>query len=80
MPTNAGKSGSTLWGELEGGRLDGISGTIGFPLERRVSLMLTMIQRLLGGWAFALAFRRGSPAWTCPILQLQLCLHADGAK
>ena len=70
MPTNAGKSGSTLSGEFWGGRLDGVSGTLGFPLERRVSVMLvtmlisamgvnrTLLQRLLGGWAFALAFRR----------------------
>ena len=53
-----------------GGRLDGMSGTLGFPLERRVSRMLTtmltaavgvnrtLLQRLLGGWAFALTFRR----------------------
>ena len=70
MPTNVGKSGSTLSGEFWGGRLDGVSGTLGFPLERRVPLMLvtmlisavsvnrTMLLRLLGGWAFALAFRR----------------------
>ena len=56
--------------ECLGGRLDGISGTLGFPLEPRVSLMLTtmliaavgvsrtLFQRLLGGWSFALAFRR----------------------
>ena len=37
MP-NAGKSGSTLAGEFQGGRLDGVSGTLGFPLTRRVSL------------------------------------------
>ena len=64
MPTNAGKSGSTLSGEIWGGRLDGVSGTLGFSLERRVSLMLvtmltsavgvnrTLLRRLLGGWAF----------------------------
>ena len=56
-------------GIILGGRLECISGTLGFPLERRVSLMLitmlvaavgvnrTLLQRLLGGWAFALAFR-----------------------
>ena len=33
MPTNAGKSG-TLSGEFWRGRLDGVSGTLGFPLER----------------------------------------------
>ena len=64
MPTNAGKSGSTLTGEFWRGRLDGVSGTLGFPLERRVSRMLhrddwspatganrTLLQRLLGGWS-----------------------------
>ena len=52
------------------GRLDGVSGTLGFPLERRVSLTLTtmmvaavgvhrtLLHRLLGGCAFALAFQR----------------------
>ena len=34
MPTNARKSGSTLVGEFWRGRLDGVSGTLGFPLER----------------------------------------------
>ena len=70
MPANAGKSGSTLAGEFWGGHLDGVSGTIGFHLERWVSLMVitmlisavgvnrTLLRRLLGGWAFALAFRR----------------------
>ena len=70
MPTDAGKSGSTLAGEFWGGRLDNVSGTLGFPLARRVSLMLnpmlaaavgvsrTLLQRLLGSWGFALAFHR----------------------
>ena len=70
MPTNAGKSGRTLSGDFCRGRLDGVSGTLGFPLERRVSLMLvtmlisamgvnrTLLRRLLGGWAFTLGFRR----------------------
>ena len=68
MLTNAGKSGSTLAGECWRGRLDGVAGTLGFPLARRASLMLismlvavgvnrTLLQRLLGGKAFALAFR-----------------------
>ena len=77
MPTNAGKAGSTLAGEFWGGRLDGVSGTLAFPLGRRVSLMLitmlvaavgvnrTLLQRLLGGWAFALAFRRLVSASFC---------------
>ena len=55
-----GFSGSTLTGEFWEGGLDGISGTLGFPLERRVSLMLT--QRFLEGWAFALAYRREASA------------------
>ena len=70
MPTNAGKSGSTLSGEFWGGLLDGVSGTLGFPHERRVSLMFvtmqisamgvkrTLLRRLLGGGRFALASRR----------------------
>ena len=70
MPANAGKSGSTLSGEFWGGQLDGVSGTLGFFLERRVSLMLvtmlifavgvhrTLSRCLLGGWAFGLASRR----------------------
>ena len=57
---------AVLWG----GWLDGVSGTLGFPLERRVSIILvmmlnsavgvnrTLLRRLPGGWAFALAFRR----------------------
>ena len=68
MPTNGEKSGSTLSGEFRGVLLDGVSGTLGFPLERQVSLMLvtmlvsavgvnrTLLRRLLGGWALALAF------------------------
>ena len=72
MPTNAGKSGSTLTEKFWGGHLDGVAGTLGFTLERRVSLVLitglvtakganrTFLQRLLGGWAFALAFRAKS--------------------
>ena len=68
--THAGKSSSTLSGRVLGGRLDGTSGTLEFPLECRVSLMLTtmlvaavgvnrtLLRRLVGGWAFALAFRR----------------------
>ena len=70
MPTNAGKSGGTLPGEFWRVRLDGVSGTLGFPLTLRLSLMLIsmlvaamgvnrmLLQRLLGGWALALAFRR----------------------
>ena len=49
---------------------DLVSGTVGFFLERRVSLLLitmlvaavgvnrTLLRRILGGWAFALACRR----------------------
>ena len=39
MPTIADKSGSTLSAEFWGERLDGVSGTLGFPRERRVSLV-----------------------------------------
>ena len=50
--------------------MDGVSGTLGFPLERRLSLLLTTmliaavgvnedaLATPLGGWAFAVAFRR----------------------
>ena len=49
MHTNAGKAGSTLSGEFWSGRLDGVSGTFGFPLERRVLLMLvTMLISAMG--------------------------------
>ena len=70
MPTNAGKSVSAHSGEFWGGPLDAVSGALGFPLERWVSLMLitmliaamganrALLRRLLGGSAFALAFRR----------------------
>ena len=63
MLTNAGKSGSTLKGEFWRGRLERVAGTRGFPLERRVSLMLTCRRKsdsLAGppGRAFVLAFRR----------------------
>ena len=54
--------------EFWGGHLGGVAGTLGFPLERRVSLMLiTMLIAAVGAnrtllqlrlWAFALAFRR----------------------
>ena len=61
MRTNVGKSGITLSAEFWRGRLDGVSGTLGFSVERRVSLMIitmlvaavgvnrTLLQRLLGG-------------------------------
>ena len=70
MPTSAGKSGSTLAGEFWGGHLDGVAGTLGFPLERRVSLMLitmlvaatgvsrTLLQRLFGACTVIIAFLR----------------------
>ena len=70
LPSNANK-GSTLSVEFWGGRFDGISGTLGFALERRVPLMLTtmltaavgvnrtLLQRLLRRWAFVPTFRRG---------------------
>ena len=70
LPTNAGKSGSTLAGEFWGVRLDGVSGTQGFPLALLLLLMLIsmlvaamgvnrmLLHRFLGGRAFALALRR----------------------
>ena len=65
MPTNAGKSGSTVSGELSGGRLAGVS--LGRPFESRISPMLVtmlaaavglsrmFLRRLLIGRVFALA-------------------------
>ena len=90
---NVGKSDSTLSGEFWGGHFDGVAGTLGFPLERRVSLTLitmliaavgenrTLLQRLLGGWAFAsLSGEKCSPASMCPTLEPRLCLQADDVK
>ena len=76
MPTNAGKSGKAAhsWENSGEDRSTAFSGTLGSPLERHVSLMLvtilisamgvnrTFLRRLLGGWAFALAFRREASA------------------
>ena len=93
MPPNAGMSGSTLAGEFWGGRLDGVSGTIGFPLERRVSLVLstvlvaavganrTLLQRPWEGGHSPLLFcEKYSPDSTCPTLQPPLCLQADDVE
>ena len=72
MPTHAGKAGTTITGDFGGGRVGAISGTLGFALERRVSLMLTtmliavvgvnrtLLQRFLRGWAFTLRVLAGS--------------------
>ena len=86
--------GSALAGEFWGGHLDGVEGSLGFPLQRRVSLMLitlliaatganrTVLQRLLGRWAFALAFRR--EAFACldvaNFLQPRLWLKAGDVE
>ena len=89
IPTNAGKSGSTHSGELWGGRLDGVAGTLGFPLERRVSLMLvtmlmaamgvnrTPTRRLLGGWRLPSRFdEMYLPSLMCLTLQPPHCRQA----
>ena len=67
MPTNAGKSGSTVSGELSGGRLAGVSRSLGPTFESRISFMLVtmlvaavglsrmFLRRLLIGRVFALA-------------------------
>ena len=71
LPPHAFECGSSL-GRAGSGvvALDGLASTLGDPLERRVSFMLTtmlvaavggnrtLLQRFLGGWAVALAFRR----------------------
>ena len=71
MPTTQSETGFRA--EFWGGALDGIAGTLGFPMCRRTSLMCvtltgavlgltrTSSQRLLGAWNFALCFRREAP-------------------
>ena len=87
MPTNACKSGSTLSGEFWGGRLDGVSGTLRFPFERRVLLVLvTMLNSAMGvNWTLlrrgvlspSLSDEKYSPASMCPTLQPPHCRRAD---
>ena len=72
--------------ENSGRTLDGVTGTLGFLLERRFSLVLitmlvaatgvslTFLQRLIGRWAFALAFR----SIRLPRRRL-LCSHVAGS-
>ena len=70
MPTAPCKEAANFRAEFLGGALDGIAGTLGFPMGRRTSLMYvtllgavfgftrTTLQQLLGAWNFALSFRR----------------------
>ena len=70
MPVSEIKSGERTVRDVWGGELDGVRGTLGFSLGRRVSFMLTTVvgsvagltglhlQQLLGIWTFALTFRR----------------------
>ena len=70
MPTSQSKKTASFRAEFWGGALDGIAGTLGFPMGRRTSLMYvtllgavlgftrTTLQQLLGVWNFALSFRR----------------------
>ena len=70
MPTARSKGDAGFRAEFRGGALDGIAGTLGFPMGRRTSLMFvtltgavlgvtrTTFQQLLGAWNFALNFRR----------------------
>ena len=53
LSTNAGKSGSTLSGEIWGGHFGGVAGTLGVPLDQRVSGK-SDLPPMLGEWAFAL--------------------------
>ena len=70
MPTAQSKEAANFRAEFWGGALDGIAGTLGFPVGRRTSLMYvtllgavlgftrTTLQQLLGAWNFALSFSR----------------------
>ena len=72
----------------------GISRTLGFHLERRVSLMLstvliaamgvnrTLLRRFMEVWAIALAVRREvfRQLRRVQCCSCNFCLHADGAK
>ena len=93
MPAIADESGSTLSAEFWGGHLDGVAGTLGFPVEQRVSLVLitmliaatgvnrTLLQRLLGGGHSPSLFgEKYSPASTCPTLQPPHCFQADDVE
>ena len=64
------KRDATVHAEFWSGALDGVAGTLGFPMCRRTSLLFvtltgvvlgvarTPLQHLLGAWNFALSFRR----------------------
>ena len=58
------KSETVFKAEFWGGALDGISGSLGFPMQRRVILMYVLgvtrrsLQQTLGAWIFALSFKR----------------------
>ena len=70
LPTGSGKSETGFKAEFWGGALDGIFGSLGFPMQRRTTLMYVTIlgallgvtrgslQQVLGAWIFALSFRR----------------------
>ena len=70
MPISSEKGISGFKAEFWGGALDGISGSLGFPMHRRTTLMYVTLlgallgvtrgslQQILGAWNFALSFRR----------------------
>ena len=70
MPLSVDKGYSGTLAELWGAEIDGVTGRVGFPMERRASLILASVlglvhgtnraglQQLLGGWNFVFAFRR----------------------
>ena len=90
MPEDAGKSGSTFSGEFWRGRLDGVSGTLGFPLERRVSPRCwSLLWAWIGPYCSAswegvhspsLFDEKHSPALMCPSLQPPLCFPSRGCR
>ena len=70
MPISSHKGNFGFKAEFWGGALDGISGSLGFPMHRRTTLMYVTLlgallgvtrgslQQILGAWNFALSFRR----------------------
>ena len=70
MPISSDKGNTGFKAEFWGGALDGISGSLGFPMHRRTTLMYVTLlgallgvtrgslQQILGAWNFALSFRR----------------------
>ena len=70
MPISSDKGNTGFKAEFWGGAPEGISGSLGFPMHRRTTLMYVTLlgallgvtrgslQQILGAWNFALSFRR----------------------